>query len=403
MRQVATSRDRHRRRVELAVDSGTPRAEAIDVECNEFLDEVPLASLSQRLALCVVATVFLEAVARPVSTYVLINVIGASKDVWFGAPDLSSPPAQEKAPSPLVPEKPEKKPQVASLTDQQVAQLLKTHKKCTGCNEWKERNLHYHESQGRCKECSNLDRGLKRLAESQGMRSQLDSMQSDEGKLYSAMLKGYSKERQKIRRVGAKLKFSINEFVVEYKARVGSRAQEEGEMMWEGEYYEFARSIKMGSLSRSEAEQNWISFLEDPSIPKDWKGPRGYQRVWIKVRDTLSKFSETSEDKSLRREEKLGKAPKEQTLDVRRKLMFSAGPQIPSNPLECLGLPRTKSMTSKVTPTELYSNSPSESNARSHRTLPSFLLHLVLGANPSLALHDSTRAWILHGESCASP
>eukprot|EP00971_Amphidinium_carterae_P195286 3875095-Amphidinium_carterae.1 len=287
MRQVATSRDRHRRRAELAVDSGTPRAEAIDAECNAFLDGASCISLSQRLALCVVATVFLV----PARMFGLEPDCGVSESLFAAAPDLSSPPAQEKASSPLVTEKPEKKPQ-----------LLKTHKKCTSCNEWKERSLHYHESQGRCKECSNLDCGLKRLAESQGMRSQLDTMQSDEGKL--------------IRRVGAKLKFSINEFIVEYKARVGSRAQEEGEMMWEGEYYEFARSIKMGSLSRAESEQNWKSYLEDPSIPKDWKGPGGYQRVWTKVRDTLSKFSETSEDKSLRIEEKLGNALKEQTLDI---------------------------------------------------------------------------------------
>ena len=208
-----------------------------------------------------------------------------------------------------------------AVSDAEVASLMRTHKKCVQCASWLEKAKEFHQGQSKCKECYNVARGLQRLAENQGMRQELDKMAESDGKLHAAILKQYAKDRDRAKKAALRLKFSIQTFVVEYRSRVGQYVAEEGEFMWEGEFYEFAKTAKMGFRTRAESEKMWQEFLDDASLPKDFAGPRGYRRVWIKTRDVLHRYADTSQDKLLRKEERLGKNPKQAVVDSRMQMM----------------------------------------------------------------------------------
>eukprot|EP00971_Amphidinium_carterae_P109429 2166914-Amphidinium_carterae.1 len=104
----------------------------------------------------------------------------------------------------------------------------------------------------------------------------------------------------------------------EYRTRQGSHASEEGEMMWQGEFYEFWKRPKMGYLSQQEAEALWEQYEGDANLPKDNRGPRGFLRA--------------SEEKVLQRSERLGKDPKAAALDLRMQ-MLTDGETLSSRPL----------------------------------------------------------------------
>ena len=207
---------------------------------------------------------------------------------------------------------------VQCVKDSEVAAMMKSHKKCALCAEWLEKATQFFRDQAKCKSCYNLTRGLQRLAESQGARRTLDELDM---KTHSAVLKQYSKDRDKAKKLGARLKLNINSFLVEFRSRNGLQSLEEGEMMWEGEFYEFCKTPKMGFLTRQESEALWQQYDMDPAVARDCKGPRGYKRLWIKTRDCLNRFAETSQDKAVQRLERLGKEPKAQVLEQRLQLL----------------------------------------------------------------------------------
>ena len=80
---------------------------------------------------------------------------------------------------------------------------------------------------------------MKRQAENQQCVDDFKNM-DQESKEYKALMKAYNKARLKAVETGEKIKFSINKFRQEWKASEGTRKDNEGEMMWEGEYMEWA-------------------------------------------------------------------------------------------------------------------------------------------------------------------
>eukprot|EP00969_Alexandrium_andersonii_P301567 13331405-Alexandrium_andersonii.AAC.1 len=60
------------------------------------------------------------------------------------------------------------------------------------------------------------------------------------------MFRSFLKAREKATKAGDKVKFNIIAFKTEYKSREGTTKGNEGEMMWEGEYYEWAKTAKAG-------------------------------------------------------------------------------------------------------------------------------------------------------------
>eukprot|EP00971_Amphidinium_carterae_P331370 6464881-Amphidinium_carterae.2 len=222
------------------------------------------------------------------------------------------------------PAKPAKDAQQKKLTETQIASLLRTHKKCVACLEYLEKSS-FQNSQGKCKSCFNVHRGLVRLATTQGVSEDLEELKKENEKAFHAVLRAYQKERDRSRRQSSKIKFAVQTYMTEMRSSHGVYAAAEGEMMWEGEYLEYAKSAKMGFRSRSEAEGLWSSYVEDPSVPRDQKGPRGVMRLWIKTRDVINRYASTSEDRVLQKAERLGKNPKEATLQARQKMVMGAG------------------------------------------------------------------------------
>ena len=193
-------------------------------------------------------------------------------------------------------------------------------KKCKSCAKWKD-GSEYNQSQAKCKKCFNDSRSLLRVAERQQIRGDLVTMEENDPKQYQALLKSFAKERERCAKTGERLKFSLSSFKLAYKSETGLRTSEEGEMMWEGEFYEFAKSAKMGFLSKQEAEAMWSQWEADKDHPRDKDGPRNYLRLYVKVRDVVSKYQDISKKKEVEREERLGKNPSAATLESRMKLL----------------------------------------------------------------------------------
>ena len=181
----------------------------------------------------------------------------------------------------------------------------------------------FHASQGNCKECFNHKRALGRIAGTQNCSEELSSLQQDV-KQGDALLKSFVKAREKAKTNGQKLKFSIMVFSMEWKSRSGLRREQEGEMMWEGEYIEWSATAPAGYLSKTEAEANWKKWKDDPLHPHDEAGPRGYLRLYIKTKTLVKAFEETSQDKSFRKEDRLGKKASEEQIRQRMRSVLDS-------------------------------------------------------------------------------
>eukprot|EP00439_Symbiodinium_sp_Y106_P021790 s7745_g2.t1 len=197
-------------------------------------------------------------------------------------------------------------------------------KKCKGCGKWLEMK-DFNDQQSKCKGCNNDVRALARLAERQNCKEDLSQMERDDPKQHAALMKAYSKERKQTLKSGEKVRFSIAQFKLTYKSSTGIRSAAEGEMMWQGEWFEEAKKAKHGYLSQTEADEMWQKWLSTPTHPRDNHGPRNRLRLWVKVRDVLSYFDEVGRHKELSKEEKLGKNPSQATVEARMK--FVAGEQ----------------------------------------------------------------------------
>ena len=199
-------------------------------------------------------------------------------------------------------------------------------KKCKTCSKHKSCS-DFNGGQADCKECTLDKRGLKRQAENQQCVDDFKNM-DQESKEYKALMKAYNKARLKAVETGEKIKFSINKFRQEWKASEGTRKDNEGEMMWEGEYMEWATTTaKAGWLSKTEAAANWKKWFDDPSWPRDHDGPRSYLRLWVATKTKISKYEDVSKSRSLQQEEMLGKDPKKAKIEDRMKqVMGNFGP-----------------------------------------------------------------------------
>ena len=154
------------------------------------------------------------------------------------------------------------------------------------------------------------------------MREELDKMQKTDQKMMEGLHRSFIKAREKASKEGEKLKFNIVTFQIHWKSTEGKRVQVEADMMWEGEYKEYAKTAKAGFLTDAEADSNWKAWLADPSHPSDDDGPRGYKRLAVKTGKKLLDFEETSKEKNLTKEEKLGKKTTEEQLAARLKLVY---------------------------------------------------------------------------------
>lgn len=150
----------------------------------------------------------------------------------------------------------------------------------------------------------------------------LAKLERDDPKQHAALLKSFIKEREAACKTGEKLKFSVSEFKLSWQSSQGIRGESEGELMWEGEYYEWAtKTAKGGYLSMEEAKLNWQRWLSDENHPRDEGGPRNYLRLYVKTKDKIIDFQELSKQKELSKTEKLGKKTNEAVIASRLKMV----------------------------------------------------------------------------------
>jgi len=70
-------------------------------------------------------------------------------------------------------------------------------------------------------------------------------------------------------------------------------------LMWEREYFAFAKKPKGGELTKTEMEANWASWLADPTIARDFEGPRGSVRLLVRTGDFVNSLEELTKQKEL--------------------------------------------------------------------------------------------------------
>ena len=195
-------------------------------------------------------------------------------------------------------------------------------KKCKTCGKFKEED-EFNASQAKCKECFNHARALQRIAGTQKSDVNLADLERDDPRQHAALMKAFIKERETSKKTGAKIQFSFQTFKTTYESQQGVRGEAEGEMMWEGEYLEWAtKTAKGGYLSSQEAKNNWDQWMADKSVPRDTNGPRNYERLYVKVRDKVIDFQELSHKRGLSKEEKMNKNAPQAAIDARMKMVM---------------------------------------------------------------------------------
>ena len=135
----------------------------------------------------------------------------------------------------------------------------------------------------------------------------MKDLESKDPKQAKSMFKAFAKHRAKEDKEASSMKFSIFGYMQEWQASEGRRIEAQHEMMWEGEFLEFAKTAKAGFLSRQEAEGLWKEYETAGNVSRDMKGPRGYLRCAIKVKDVLNQFEEVKRSQTAKREAKFGK------------------------------------------------------------------------------------------------
>lgn len=198
-------------------------------------------------------------------------------------------------------------------------------KKCGACSKWKNAHEDFNRDQKNCKGCFNHKRSLFRVAETQGCKKEVQTMETNDPKQFQALLKDFIKKREVSSKSGDKLRFSIQSFKISFQSREGERKENEGEMMWEQEYLEWAKTAKAGYLSPKEAQENWDMWKANPEWPRDENGPRGFLRLYVHTKDKLIGFAEVAKQKEYTKEEKLGKNASKEQIEAR--LRFVVGGQ----------------------------------------------------------------------------
>ena len=190
--------------------------------------------------------------------------------------------------------------EVAGLEDVDQWQI------CGDCDVWKFVQ-DFGKDQKACKSCVNCRRHLKTYVVDQNCEDEVEELRKNDRLGYKKFMAKFRKMKEAAQRTNEKVNFSVREFFEIYKATRGSRKQGIGELMWEGEYYEFAKTAKAGYLTRAEAEHNWKAWLADDTVLKDMGGPRGYQRCWVKTSDQVVGYEDFSHERGIHSGQKLNK------------------------------------------------------------------------------------------------
>ena len=194
-------------------------------------------------------------------------------------------------------------------------------KKCTECKKEKAHDLFY-QDQGRCIECSQNRKALLRVAEVQGAKKDVLQLQESDPDAFNELQRNFNKARSQMTKDSKRIKFSVVCFIREYEKRQGLRDARVGEFIWEGEWKEMAGGAKFGFLTAEEASLEWNKMKAEAWRPRDNLGPKGFLRLWVKVRDIAEIYNDLSRSTRFQQQESLKKAT-DQQIQARTAAVFS--------------------------------------------------------------------------------
>ena len=88
-----------------------------------------------------------------------------------------------------------------------------------------------------------------------------------------ALFKAFCKGVDTANKNGEKIKFSLQSFRLIYRSSTGFRGEQEGEMMWEQEWYEEARKASVATSPVRKPRENGSHGSPTPNIPETRAGP----------------------------------------------------------------------------------------------------------------------------------
>ena len=193
-------------------------------------------------------------------------------------------------------------------------------KKCSACKKFRP-EAEYYQCQSSCSQCSLTLKSMRRVAAGQGNAQWLRELEVKDPDGFNKLLKEYARERD-TRAKRCRTNFSFTAYRESYIARAGTRTEHVGEMMWRGEYIEFAKGAKLGYLTEQEASLRWDEMLTDKTLKRDEDGPRGNIRLWIKTKDQIIGYTDAAKQRQVEQEEKMTKRAKPEQIQNKLDQVF---------------------------------------------------------------------------------
>ena len=135
-----------------------------------------------------------------------------------------------------------------SNSDSSSVSSLRT---CTDCAKSKESGTDFYPDQGRCKVCANNRRAWQRYVQVNKAEKTVQDLEQTDPKGGKSLFGAFCKARAVAEKDRSRVKFNINSYVERWRMEQGTQSSNEGEMMWEGEYLEWAKGAKAGYLTKA--------------------------------------------------------------------------------------------------------------------------------------------------------
>ena len=187
-------------------------------------------------------------------------------------------------------------------------------KQCKKCKESKDSGS-FNKDQGICKSCFGDQRHFARLVSTQMGDGWMATTKQQDPKKIEMLEKEFQLERKVCAREERKINFSVKNVIERTSSESGTKLKVGAKMMWQGEYFEWAKTAAAGFLSDTEMKANWARWDADPSHPSDHDGPRGYKQLAVPNFDKrIEDFNLVKKAKELEFQAKLGKDVTEERL-----------------------------------------------------------------------------------------
>ena len=194
------------------------------------------------------------------------------------------------------------------------------HKKCKRCKMVRPLS-EFFQGQAGCKPCSKDVRNLENHARSSGEVGWFKAL--SEGEM-DALLQAYQKERQRASKERTKIKFNMTTYKEKTVHSVGTRREGRRRMMFEEQYYAWARTAEGGSLSRQQAEKEWKDMKLDPNVPREGDEEADDFKMGIKICTDLIDYDDHSKLRELEQQARINNKLSQEQLEQKTNILVTA-------------------------------------------------------------------------------